>query len=291
MRTIYTDLNIKFQIEDIHFSTLNIIFETFERPIPMHSHGNNSYEIHYIPYGRGQAIIDDKVYDVTPNTLYVTGPHIEHAQTPSKEDPMTEYCIYLKVRKSSSASIDDSYLSLFEETSFWFGQDTQEIHILFQQIFHELEHEYTGYMTQVETLLSQCVVKLIRNYQHRKESKKHFAPSNLVDSKYIIVEESFLYEYENLTLERLASRLGLSTRQTERFIKDCYGRSFLQKKTEAKMSAAAMKLTDTSSSITDISYQLGYSSVEHFSHAFKKYYGITARQYRKERIIADASNE
>lgn len=291
MRTIYTDLNIKFQIEDIHFSALNIIFETFDRPIPMHSHGNNSYELHYIPYGNGQAIIDGQTYNVTPNTLYVTGPHVEHAQTPSKDDPMTEYCIYLKIRKSSSEYIDDSYLSLFQETTFWFGQDTQEIHILFQQIFHELEHEYTGYMTQVETLLSQCVVKLIRNYQHRKESKKHFAPSNLVDSKYIIVEESFLYEYENLTLERLASRLGLSTRQTERFIKDCYGRSFLQKKTEAKMSAAAMKLTDTTNSITEIAYQLGYSSVEHFSHAFKKYYGITARQYRKERIISDASNE
>ncbi len=285
MRTIYTDLNIQFTIENTVFSALNIVFEKFMHPIPSHSHGNNSYEIHYIPYGKGEVTINGKIYDVIPNTLYVTGPHVEHAQIPDEKEPMTEYCIYVKTKKKYSKSVTDthtSYLKLFEETSLWFGQDTQDIHAIMQQIFYELEQEYTGYMTQVETLLQQCIVKLIRNYQHRQESKKHFAPSNLFDSKYIIVEESFLYEYNNLTLEELASRLGLSTRQTERFIKDAYGKTFLQKKVESKMAVAALSLSQQNLSITDIAYNLGYSSIEHFSHAFKKYYGITARQFRKE---------
>ncbi|MFI3208337.1 MAG: AraC family transcriptional regulator [Eubacteriales bacterium] len=289
MRTLYTDLNIQFTIEEITFSTLNIVYENFERVIPEHSHGSTSYEIHYIPYGKGRVSLDNKLYDVTPNTLYVTGPHVKHAQFPDPQDPMIEYCIYFKITKKASKSFpklanntNTSFISLFEETTLWFGQDTQDIHPLMQQIFHELENEYSGYMTQVETLLSQFVVKVIRNYKHRSESRKHFAPSNLVDSKYIIVEESFLYEHHNLTLEKLASRLGLGTRQTERFIKDCYGKTFLQKKIESNMAMAALKLSDTQDTITRISEDLGYSSIEHFSHAFKKYYGITARQYRKE---------
>ncbi len=285
MKTVYTDLNIHFSLESTEFSALNIVFETFEQPIPQHSHGINSYEIHYIPYGRGRVMIDNITYDVTPNTLYITGPHVEHAQIPDKNDPMSEYCIYLKIKHSNyreGNTLSTSYISLFKDTAFWFGQDTQDLHPLMQQIFHELEYEYTGYMTQVEALLSQCVVKMIRNYKHRSESKKHIAPPNLVDSKYIILEESFLYEYHNLTLEKLSARLGLSPRQTERFIKDCYGRTFSQKKTDAKMAAATMKLSDSQITITEIAYALGYSSVEHFSHAFKNYYGITARQYRKE---------
>lgn len=285
MRTLYTDLNIQFEIEDITFSALNIVFERFLRSIPKHSHGAGSYEIHYIPYGKGTVEIDGVSYNVVPGTLYITGPHVEHSQKPDKTDPMSEYCIYLKISPKSNLSCSENpndFISIFTDTPKWFGHDTQDIHSLMQQIFQELESEYMGYMTQVETLLTQCIVKIIRNYQHRRESKKHFAHTNLVDSKYIIVEECFLYEYDNLTLQTLAARLGLSTRQTERFLRNTYGKTFLQKKTDAKMSAASVLLIDSDKSITDIAFQLGYSSVEHFSHAFKRYYGVTTTAYRKE---------
>ncbi len=285
MHTKYTDLNIHFSIENYAFYALNIVFERFLRSIPLHSHSRNSYEIHYIPYGHGKARINNISYEVTPNTLYITGPHVEHEQTPDKKDPMAEYCIYLKLEKkyaSLARKESENFVSLFEKTFFWYGQDTQNIYPVLQSIFHELEHQYTGYMTEVETLLQQLIVKLIRNYEHKKGSKVHFGPSNLVDSKYIIIEESFLYEYKDLTLETLSSRLGLSPRQTERLLKEHYDKTFLQKKSEAKMSAALLLLTDKSNSITQIANQLGYSSVEHFSTAFKRYYQKSARAYRKE---------
>jgi len=282
MRTVYTDLNIKITINDSTFLVLNIVFERFLRSMPRHSHGNNSYEIHYIPYGHGTVYIDDRVYDITPNTLYMTGPHVEHEQIPIKNDPMTEYCIYFKLQNSGAGNLGTETVAYkFQNTHFWFGQDTQELYPLMQQIFFELEHRYTGYMIQVETLLQQCVVKIVRNYENRRQSKVHFSPSNLVDSKYIIVEESFLYEYETLTLESLAERLGLSIRQTERFLKAYYGKTFLQKKTEAKMSMAKIYLNDAGLNISEIADRLNYSSVQHFSYAFKQYYGISASIYRK----------
>ena len=170
----------------------------------------------------------------------------------------------------------------FAEMSFWFGQDSQELYPLMQQIFFELEHEYTGYMAQVEALLAQCIVKTVRNYENLRESTAHFLPSNLVDSKYLIVEESFLYDCRELTLEELARRLGLGTRQTERFLKTYYGRTFLQKKTEAKMSMAKLYLADPGTSISETAERLGYSSVQHFCYAFRRYYGKTAGGFRKE---------
>ncbi len=281
MKTIYTDQNIQFKIEHTTFSALNIVYETFHRTIPQHSHGNNSYEIHYIPYGKGQVVIDNTTYDVSPNTLYVTGPHVNHAQIPDNKDPMIEYCILLKLDTKSLAKSEGSILSLFADTPIWFGQDTQELHLHMQNLFHELKYQYAGYMTQVETLLSQMIIKLVRNYKHRSESVKHFPQSNLGDSKSLVVEEYFLYEYKTLTLEKLAARLSLSPRQTERFIKDYYGKTFLQKKMESKMAVAALRLLDSDMSITELAFDLGYSTVEHFSYAFKSYYGMTASTYRK----------
>lgn len=281
MRELYTDLNIRFFVEQTDFFALNLVFERFLRTIPNHSHGSNSYEIHYIPSGYGHVKINQVLYDIVPNTLYITGPHVEHAQVPSLEDPMCEYCVYLKLGKQRGQRPGSSILKLFTETPFWFGQDSQNIHSLMTQIFYELENQYTGYVTQVESLLTQLIIHTVRNYESRQKDLQHFGPSNLEDSKFIILEEYFLYEYQNLSLEDLAGRLGLGRRQTERLLKEHYGKTFQQKKTEAKMAAAALLLADRQRSIASVAVELGYSSAEHFSAAFRHFYGMSAREYRK----------
>ena len=281
----YTDLNIQTTIDNISFQVLNIVYERFNRPMPKHSHGNNSYELHYIPSGHGIVTNDGKTNDAEPGTLYMTGPHVEHEQMPSKDDPMEEYCIYFKLSKAiSKTSAPETAASIFAKTHFWYGKDSQNLLEIIKQIFFELENKYTGYMIQVEALLQQCIVKIVRNYETHRVSDSHFTHTNLVDSKYLIVEESFLYDYESITLESLADRLGLGIRQTERFIKEYYGKTFTQKKTEARMSMAKIFLNDKDISISEIAKRLNYSSVEHFAYAFKKYYGISARDYRKQEL-------
>lgn len=284
MRISYNNHNIKFTMDYIDFYAIHFVSDRFIRSIPSHSHSDNSFEIHYIPYGKGKVQIDHKTYQVIPNTLYVTGPHIEHEQIPDKEDPMFEYCIYLKLEKKNYTKKEqkhDSYLESFENTKSWFGQDSKNIHPLMQQIFLELDKKYTGYLKQVETLLQQLIIQLIRNYENIHQLQPQTNSFDLDRSKYLVIEEYFLYEYTDLSLDALSKRLGLSPRQTERLLKQHYSKTFLQKKTEAKMSAASILLMDSNKRITNIALELGYSSVEHFSNAFKRYYHISARDYRK----------
>ena len=95
------------------------------------------------PAAMAVARINGRFYDIVPGTLYVTGPHVEHAQTPHLEDPMCEYCIYLKTEKSAAPSPSagpqpdgrERALSLFEGTTFWFGQDTQNVAFLMEELF------------------------------------------------------------------------------------------------------------------------------------------------------------
>ncbi len=173
-------------------------------------------------------------------------------------------------------------MDLFLSTPFWIGRDTQGIHDLMRQLFQELEHRYLGYQTQVELLLSQLLVAMVRNYEQHQISRTAFARNNLSDSKSVIIDEYFLYEYQSLSLEALSHRLNLSPRQTQRLLTQHYGKNFQQKKAEARMSAAAILLSDHSRSIASIAEDLGYSSAEHFSSAFRNYYGTSPREYRKE---------
>lgn len=283
-----SEIDIYFAIADARFHALNLVYERFQRTIPSHSHGNGSYEIHYIPQGYGRALINGSYHEIGPGTLYVTGPHVEHAQSPHMEDPMCEYCIYLKMEKkrrgqkaaSAQETGEEGLLSAFLGTPFWFGQDTQGTGALIEELFSELAGARTGCELMLEAMLKQLLVKLVRNY----EKDGCVKPSVLLprsDKTSVIIEDYFLYQYRSLSLEELSSKLGLGTRQTERLLLKHYGKTFLQKKAEARMSAAAILLTDTGKSITAIAEELGYSSIEHFSSAFKHYYHISPRQYRK----------
>lgn len=280
----YDRTGISFPIGNIRCHALKFSFEQLHRSFPSHSHSSNSWEIHYIAYGKGKITLDHVPFQVGPDDLFITGPHMEHSQTPDPDDPMAEYCVYLKFESRNSALIQEKnpeFLNRFLSTDQYLGQDKQNLHSLMQTLFQELEHRTIGYRTVLEALLTQLLVLIVRDL----EVAEHPEPSaefSLTDRNYLMIEESFLYEYRDLTLEKLASRLALSPRQTERLLRKHYGKTFLRKKFEAKMSAALVLLRDPANTITDLSVMLGYSSVEHFSAAFRQYYGISPREWRKK---------
>lgn len=279
----YDNLDISFTIGDTHFRTLNVAYEHLHRIVPSHSHGDNSYEIHYVASGQGYIKVGDVSYKIQPGTLYMAGPHIAHAQISEKGDPMVDYCIYLRLRRTHLDSRGKDELDrIFAEKTFWIGQDKYQMENTLIQLFRELKEQRIGYTVYVETLLKQLIVQVVRNYQKGRKALRHFQPATLAEAKDFIVEESFLYEYPSLTLEQLADRLGLGCRQTERLMQENYGKTFQQKKGDARMSAASILLVYSDCSISSIAEEMGYSSVEHFSAAFKKYFHKSARQYRKE---------
>lgn len=284
IRKFYDKVDLAFRIGNVHCHALKFSFEETLRSFPVHSHSKNSWEIHYIPYGKGIITLSDMPYQVEPGSFFITGPHTEHSQFPSPESPMGEYCIYLKFDSRSRPLIQKEnprFLNHFFQTDCFLGTDKQNLHPLMQSIFQELEQQNIGYHTVLEALLTQLLVFSVRNME-LCENAEPSTESTISDRNYLIIEEYFLYEYHDLSLEQLSRRLGLSHRQTERLLQKHYGKTFLLKKYEAKMSAALILLKENSKNITEISVLLGYSSVEHFSAAFKKYYGLSPRQWIKQ---------
>ena len=96
-----------------------------------------------------------------------------------------------------------------------------------------------------------------------------------------LVELAFLYDFAVISLNDLSDRIGLSCRQTQRFLRDNYGKNFQEMRKDARISAAEMLLSCTQENISDIAEIVGYSTAEHFAAAFRKYTGKTPREYRK----------
>ncbi len=280
MKEQYLD-NVVFTIDGITFTALNICYEEPCRFIPKHSHSDKSYEIHYVPHGNGTVFIGGKEYSIVPNTLYITGPGVEHEQIPDMASMMAEYCVCVQVQGNRRQQ--DTFISLFEETKFWFGSDTQELLSILQVLFSEFKNQYCGYIAHAEALLKTLIIKIVRNYTFEKDSGMRSIDLN--DRKFLIADEIFLYDYRFLTLELLSSRLGLGKRQTQRFLQKHYGKTFQQKLRDSRLSAAVVDLTQSEKSIAAIAEELGYSSSEHFSSAFRRAYNLSPRDFRKRYTV------
>ncbi len=277
----YRDLRLSFKMSDIDFTILSIGEETILTPFPKHSHSKNSYELHYIKSGRGTLIADSVTYNVGPGSFFVTGPGVFHEQISDMDDPMVEYGMYLQVSTAEVLRRDNT-MAQFINTPFFICDAGQEPALVMEEIFRELRKKRFGYELMLNALTEQFLITITRFYENRTVKRRKGAGAVPADMTYLTIEEAFLYDYKDLTLPELARRVNLGIRQTQRLLNKHYNLTFSQKKDEAKMSAALLLLKGTNKSVGEISEELGFSSPEHFTNSFKKYFGKTPGAYRKK---------
>jgi AraC-like DNA-binding protein len=86
---------------------------------------------------------------------------------------------------------------------------------------------------------------------------------------------------DDISVEYIAKKLGLSTRQVTRIIKSVYGKTFKEILVERRMKRAAKELIETDKNITEISSSVGYNASKGFYNAFKEFFGCLPTEYRK----------
>ena len=272
-----------FEMDGLLVSPTHVRVERLAPVIAAHRHSNSSYEIHYTARGRGRVCIGETTYAVSPGTAYVTGPNVLHAQFSDAADPVIEYCLYLNCRPSRRAR--ESVLAPFQKTGFWIGENAQRLCELLLALLEERRSALSDMEEMSESLLRQIIVHLNRCYREAATPppRMETTPAPGDESRfYPLVEDAFFYRYPTLRLADLAAMLNLSPRQVQRFLLSHYGKSFTQKRADAQMAAAAELLRSTNLSVTQIAEQTGFSSVEHFSTAFRRYYLCSPTAFRRQ---------
>ncbi|MBR1560802.1 MAG: AraC family transcriptional regulator [Clostridia bacterium] len=269
-----------FELGGLLIAPVHVRIEQLRPVIAAHTHSNVSYEIHYTEQGEGTVTIDGATHPVTADTLYITGPGVVHAQTARADAPVTEYCLYLNCQRASYPARDP--FALFADTAFWMGRDEGRVYPLLKQLVEENRSPRPDTPEMSETILKQIIIGLTRLY--RQEAPPRPAPTQapmLTRAGLMpIIEDAFFYRYRTLTLGDLSGLLNLSVRQTQRLLQQNFGKNFSQKLTEARMAAASQYLLNTDLSVTEIGERTGFSSIEHFSAAFRRVMGVSPRQYR-----------
>lgn len=249
----------------------------------------NSYEIHYINSGYGILISNGCRYELYPGVLYVTGPNIPHTQLIADQAPMLETSIFYKVSilpnkddiTLSYSTKEKSLVASFLSQHFWIGYDMQNLQPLLTSLITEMHSNKSGSKLMMSSYLKQVLILITRNYEDADEADSYTNTVDLNNQRFLIIDQAFLDDYQSITLETLSKKLGLSTRQTGRLLLEYYNIDFNHKRLQARMAQAKLLLASTDKPIYEIAELVGYATSEHFCNVFKKYFQVTAREYRR----------
>ena len=89
---------------------------------------------------------------------------------------------------------------------------------------------------------------------------------------------------EELTLSRLAQKLGFSEYYVSRKFRSISGMQLRDYLRFRRLAFALRELRDSDKGILDIAVEYGFSSHEAFTRAFKDAYGLTPCEYRKKPV-------
>ena len=263
--------SIKFMMAKVFFNLANFSYQEIKDPTTKTYHGQDTLVIMYVKNGNGKVIINDKPYDISEKTYIKISPFSTYQIIPKTKIDI--YTIYLLVDKTTG------YKKFFYLLDLNFvGNDRYNLTTLFDTLHYEFKNKLFGYNEIIVSMFKSIIVTILRNEGVSEERLSHWD----LDSFQYQIEEILQNEFKTITLNDLATRLFMSTRELQRYLISNYKKSFMDLKNDARMSFASNKLIYSDISISELSDLVGYSSVEHFSYGFKNYYKMSPTAYRKK---------
>lgn len=249
-------------------------------------HYHNFYEIFYLLTGECRFLLKDSVYYLKKGDLVFIAPgelhHSVYANTPSRPGNTMEHgdtceivTIYFKKEYlnmellSSPRSFMGSVPALYQE----------EFHGLLNRMLSEnsLIDEYSKSFLQC--YLQEMLLLLIR---HSVMNEKEPELLNARDADILLATK---YIYKNfqkpLTLEEVSRVASLSPTYFSKKFKQITGMGFKEYLNFVRLKHAQAALLTTNNTITDIALEYGFNDSNYFKDLFKKVYGKSPREFRK----------
>ena len=184
---------------------------------------------------------------------------------------------YLIKADMSSNSYQAYSMSVINALLVFARQQDLEIEEVFDGIpnYLEIMQKYASADTFMEWLEEQCI-RLNANQGRERENK---AKGIIEEAKQKIQEE---FGDPDIGLEKIAAEVGLTQTYFSSLFKKETGMSFVEYLTDTRMKEAMRLLKETSEKIYVVAQKVGYLESGYFSHVFKKKYGMSPIQCRRQ---------
>lgn len=243
------------------------------------------YTLGYIVSGDRRWISTETIRTTHAGDCGISKPHVYHRNCSMSDIPYDRYV--LKVRTEAFQPIIDiigeSELDVICSNYLHFTKDSQQI---IQAMYDEILKEYTKNAPHSQLVLLGMVYKLFfYMYENHipSDSDEHTLYIKKFDDR---IQDALVYIENNLeygsSVEEVAAHVSLSASHFSRLFKSVTGASYTDYLTDVRLQHTQILLATSSLSINEIASKIGVNNGNYLCTIFKKRFGITPSEYRKE---------
>lgn len=136
-----------------------------------------------------------------------------------------------------------------------------------------------GKYEEIKEVFSRVKQQIDKAWNKKDDVKKTYS-ENIVDT----IERYIQKNYTHVTLEDISAVLNMSPNYVSSLYRKKTGKTISHYVTKVRMEKAAELLTDYHYKAYEVSETIGYRNPKNFTRMFKKYHGMTPREFRSERM-------
>jgi AraC-like DNA-binding protein len=145
------------------------------------------------------------------------------------------------------------------------------------ELFSDMLNEYTekneGYLQVIRFLLCRIIIETVREIGSRKNI------SSVTEEVIEIIEKNFR---EKLSLARISKEMHYSLPYISAIFKKETGFSFTDYLQNRRLEETCRLLRETELPVSTVAESVGYQNVKFFGKLFKRFTGLSPREYRKK---------
>lgn len=269
------------------------LYDTTTMPFPVRPHWHYFMEIIYMLEGTGLVECNGKTYVVGEGDMILFHPEAVHAIYTATNVPLKYEGIKFDINKLYTENSYAPKLRVIMESAnksehadIFFREEqirTLSVRDVLEECRRELENRNYGYDIIVHNKICYLLVCLIRIWRENGFNTDSAAShSSEVDSIHAITAYIDTHAGEPIRVEDLADMCNMSYSYFAKNFKQYYGRSCKEYIEFIRVSKAADLLLFTDFDLSYISQETGFSDSSHLIKIFKKWKGVTPKQFKKQ---------
>ncbi|OPH46864.1 AraC family transcriptional regulator [Paenibacillus ferrarius] len=263
-------------------------------------HQHSEFEIHYIPYGKGSVNLDGVTHALQEGMLYVTAPGVSHRQEADKGEEMGELCLHVDIVKLTEEDQSeltnawgeaweiaeaDACIRQLSELPHVPALDRQEAMKCFLVAYEAWRSNQLGQYTIIKQSIVQMLLRTVGAYKADPHGL-NLPARDMKSYRYQLAIQFIEDNYRRpLTLEGVAERVQISSRQLQRIFKEQANLSFSEYLEQVRLKHVCNELLQTSLTLEKIAESNGFASSNYLHYVFKKAHGVTPNRYRDNGLL------